>query len=94
MENITWKTRLQSQTLRGALVAAIVGLVRIIAVIFGFELDFGAIEFWLAVGVYVLAEGFNLGLLRMIWKGRVKANTRINTETPWLDEIKTLMKGK
>lgn len=87
------KSRLQSKTLRAALIAAIVALVRILTVVFGIELDPDQIGFWIGVALYVFAEGFNLGLLKMIWTGRVDADTKIE-KLPWREEITNLTKGK
>lgn len=90
-EEITWKSRLQSKTVRALVLAAIVTSANAGIALFGINIDVESVKFWSDVGLQFLGDGLTLGLLWKAYKGRVNADTTIKP-LPWKEEIKTLIK--
>lgn len=86
-----WKSRLQSQTVRAVILAAVVSVANAAVAVSGVQLDVQAIEFWSDIGLRVLGEGITLGLLWKAYQGRLKADTPIRP-LPWKEEVKTVIR--
>src|SRR5690606_8682476 len=88
-EGQNWKGRLQSQTVRSLVLAAIVTCAHAFVAVSGVQIDVAGLEMWSDIGLQVLADGVTLSLIWRAYRGRLKADTPIK-KLPWREEIKTI----